>query len=131
MAIWLALKQEKLHPHPTHPRYSHLFLFSTLIMWVCSAESVLYCWTEHLHCRNHCHLLCSSDVIRCTVRSPMVKEVLSVEVGGWKCCCSSISFPLMMKQAVGLELVAVTILYRETFCVFSMFIAPVKSPVRC
>jgi len=60
----------------------------------------------------------------------MVKEMLSVEVEeGWRCCCNSISFPLMMKQTVGLELVAVTILCRETFFVFSMFIAPVKSPV--
>jgi hypothetical protein len=46
----------------------------------------------------------------------VVKEMLSVEVEeGWKCCCSSISFPLIMKQTVGLELVAVTILCREPF----------------
>jgi hypothetical protein len=36
----------------------------------------------------------------------------------------------MMKQTAGLELAAVTILCRATFFVFSMFIAPVKSPVR-
>jgi len=61
----------------------------------------------------------------------MVKEMLSVEVEeGWRFCCSSISFPLMMKQTVGLELLAVTILCRETFFGFSMFIAPVKSPFR-
>jgi hypothetical protein len=61
----------------------------------------------------------------------MVKEMLSVEVEeGWRCCCNSISFPLMMKQTVGLELVAVTVLCRETFFIFSMFIAPVKSAVR-
>ena len=61
----------------------------------------------------------------------MVKEMLSVEAEeGWRCCCSSISFPLMLKQTVGLEQVAVTILCRETFFLFSIFIAPVKSPVR-
>jgi len=30
----------------------------------------------------------------------MVKEMLSVEVEeGWRCCCSSISFPLMMQTS--------------------------------
>jgi len=61
----------------------------------------------------------------------VVKEMLSVEVEeGWRFCCSSIFFPLMIKQPVGLELLAVSILCRETFFIFSMFIAPVKSPVR-
>ena len=55
----------------------------------------------------------------------MVKEMLSLEIEeGWRFCCSGTSFPLMMNHTVGLELFAVTIPCRETFFVFSMFIAP-------